>query len=136
MSPNAAPRMPITPIYAAGLALVFVGLSIRTIRLRRRARVAIGDGGDRRLARATRAHANFAEYVPLALLLVYFVEAPGAPRPAIHALCMMLLAGRLAHAWGVSQEPEDFRFRVAGMALTFSVLGLAALALLYRAATD
>ncbi len=72
--------MLVTPIYAAVLALVFVGLSVRTIRLRRRARIAVGDGGDPRLARAMRVHTNFAEYVPLALLLIYFAESAGAPR--------------------------------------------------------
>jgi hypothetical protein len=120
----------ITATYAAVLALVFVGLSVRTIRLRRRARVAIGDGGDKLLARAARVHANFAEYVPLALLLIYFAESSGAPKPAVHALCALLLIGRLVHAWGVSQPKEDFRFRVAGMAMTFAAIVLAALALL------
>jgi uncharacterized membrane protein YecN with MAPEG domain len=122
----------VTALYAAILALVFVGLSVRTIRLRRGARVAIGDGGDKRLARAMRVHANFAEYVPLALLLIYLVEAGGAPPLAIHLLGSALLVGRLLHAWGVSQAREDFRFRVAGMALTFSSIVSAALALLYR----
>ena len=126
--------MPITSIYAALPALVFVGLRVRTIRLRRRAQVAIGDGGDRLLARAARVHANFAEYVPLALLLIYFAESSGgAPTLAVHALCALLLAGRLLHAWGVSQPREDLRFRVAGMAMTFTSIVLAALGLLYFA---
>jgi len=124
--------MPVTPLYAAVLALVFVALSVRTLRLRRTLRVAIGDGNEPRLARAARVHANFAEYVPLALLLVYLLEAGGAPRPAVHLLCTSLLVGRLTHAWGVSQVREDFRFRVAGMALTFFAIVAAALALLYR----
>lgn len=124
--------MLVTALYAAILALVFVGLSVRTIRLRRGSRVAIGDGGDKQLARAMRVHANFAEYVPLALLLIFLLEAGGAPPLAIHLLGAALLAGRLLHAWGVSQVREDFRFRVAGMALTFSAIVAAALALLYR----
>lgn len=124
--------MPVTPAYAAVLALVFVGLSLRTIGLRRRARVAIGDGGDRALARAARVHANFAEYVPLALLLIYLFESAGAPAPIVHLLCAALLGGRLLHAWGVSQVHEDLRLRVAGMALTFVALVGAALGLLSR----
>ena len=127
--------MMITASYAAVLALVFVGLSVRTIRLRRQAQVAIGDGGDKRLARAARVHANFAEYVPLALLLIHFVEEGGAPTLAVHALCTLLLGGRLLHAWGVSQPRENFRFRVAGMAMTFAAIVLAALGLLYSAIT-
>jgi len=66
--------VPVTPLYAALLGLMFIALSIRTIRLRRRYRVAIGDGRKALLQRAMRVNANFAEYVPLALLLIYFVE--------------------------------------------------------------
>jgi len=124
--------VPVTAAYAAVLGLVFLGLSLRTIGLRRRARVAIGDGGDRVLARAARVHANFAEYVPLALLLIYLFETAGAPLPIVHVLCAALLGGRLLHAWGVSRVREDFRLRVAGMALTFVALLGAALGLLIR----
>jgi hypothetical protein len=124
--------MPVTPAYAALLALLFIALAVRTIRLRRRLRVGIGDGNDRELARAVRVHANFAEYVPLALLLIWLLESGGAPAAAIHGLCAALLAGRLLHAWGVSRVREDLRFRVAGMALTFVAIAGAALGLLLR----
>jgi uncharacterized protein len=122
--------MPVTPPYAALLALIFVALSIRTIRLRRRYRVGVGDGNHTELRRAARVHANFAEYVPLALLLVYFAETGGGPRLMIHALCITLLCGRLLHAWGVSQTQENYRYRIAGMALTFTVIISTALFLL------
>jgi len=123
-------NLDVTPIYAALLALLFVFLSLRTIRLRQRHRVALGDGDNPELRRAMRAHANFAEYVPFALLLVYFVERDGAHLTLVHALGLALLAGRLLHAWGVSQPREDFRFRVTGMVLSFGVLLTAALLLL------
>jgi len=123
-------NLDVTPIYAALLALLFVFLSLRTIRLRRRHRVALGDGDNPELRRAMRAHANFAEYVPFALLLVYFVERDGAHLALVHALGLALLAGRLLHAWGVSQPREDFRFRVTGMVLSFGVLLTTALLLL------
>jgi uncharacterized membrane protein YecN with MAPEG domain len=119
---TAATAVHIVPLYAAVLALVFVGLSIRTLRMRRSLRIAVGDAGNPAMLRAMRAHANFAEYVPLGLLLVFFVEAVGAAGWVVHALCACLLVGRAVHAWGVSQLREDFRFRVAGMALTFAVL--------------
>ena len=93
----------ITPLYAAVLGLVFVVLSFRTIRGRRAAHVGLGDGGNVRLQRAIRAHANFAEYVPIALLLVAFAELGGAAGWRVHGLCAVLLAGRLIHAWGVSR---------------------------------
>lgn len=123
--------MLITPAYAAIFALLFVALSLRTIRLRRRARVAVGSGGDAVLERAARVHANFAEYVPLALVLIYFAEIEAAGNAWVHGLCIALLAGRLLHAYGVSQVKENYRFRIAGMVLTFTVLLSAAFRLLY-----
>ncbi len=127
--------MLITPAYAAIFALLFVALSIRTIRLRRRARVGIGSGGDAALERAARVHANFAEYVPFALVLIYFLEIETAGNTWIHGLCIALLAGRLLHAYGVSQVRENYRFRTAGMALTFTVILSAAFRLLYAYAS-
>jgi uncharacterized membrane protein YecN with MAPEG domain len=82
------------------------------------------------LQRAIRVHANFSEYVPLALILVTFAEIQHFPPPVIHALCLMLITGRMSHAYGVSQQKEDFRFRVAGMALTFITIGISVLLLL------
>jgi len=123
--------MTVTPLYAAILGLVFVALSLQTIRLRRRHRVALGDGDQTPLRRAMRVHANFAEYVPLALLLMFFVERGGGSALRIHALGAALLAGRLLHAWGVSQTKENLRYRTIGMVLTFSVIISACLFLLF-----
>jgi uncharacterized membrane protein YecN with MAPEG domain len=113
-------------LYAALLAMVFVVLSVRTLLLRRRLGIAIGDGGDPRMLRAMRAHANFAEYVPLSLLLLFFVEAAGASSLFVHALGASVLAGRLSHALGVSRVDERYAFRVAGMALTLTPIVVAA----------
>ena len=33
-----------------------------------------------------------------------------------------MLCGRLCHAFGMSRTPENFRYRVVGMGLTFSVI--------------
>lgn len=123
--------MHIVLLYTALLALMFVALSVRTLRMRRRLRIAIGHGNDESLLRAARVHANFAEYVPLSLLLIYFVEASGGGRVQVHLLGACLVIGRISHAFGVSRVKENFRFRVLGMALTFTVLIVAALRLLY-----
>ncbi len=120
----------ITPVYAAILALLFVLLSFRTIRYRRRFSVAIGSGDQVLLARASRAHANFAEYVPLGLLLIWFIETGAAMPLLVHALCLLLLAGRVIHAYGISQERENLRFRITGMVMTFATIVIAAVALL------
>ena len=117
--------MLLTPYYAALLALLYLALSIRTIRVRRQHRVPVGDGGAAALARAMRAHGNFAEYVPLTLLLLFFVETGGAS-----PLWVQLLSGRCLHAYGISQPQEDYRYRVSGMSLTFGALSGAAVLIL------
>ena len=109
-------------LYAALLALLFVALSIRIIRLRRSLHIALGDSGNETLLRAISVHANFAEYVPLSLILLCLMEGQGAHPALLHGLGVILLTGRLSHAYGVSQAHENFRFRVVGMALTFTTL--------------
>jgi uncharacterized membrane protein YecN with MAPEG domain len=107
-----------TPLYAAIIGLVFVVLSVRTLLLRRRLGIAIGTGEDPELTRAMRVHSNFSEYVPLALILFYFLEVETDADLWIHVLCVSLIVGRLLHAYGVSQVDENYRFRLAGMILT------------------
>ena len=65
----------ITPIYAALLGLIFVILSVKTIIIRRKNKIAVGDGNNLELQRAMRVHANFAEYTPITIILVGFVES-------------------------------------------------------------
>jgi uncharacterized membrane protein YecN with MAPEG domain len=125
--------MRIVPLYAAVLALIFIALSVRTLRMRRRLRIAVGDGGDAGMLRAMRVHANFAEYVPLSVLLIGFVEATGASAGFVHALGTSVVAGRVLHAFGVSQVRETYAFRVLGMALTLTAIGVAAIRLLLHA---
>ena len=114
--------MPATALYAAVFGLVLVVLSVRTLRLRRRFQVAIGHGDEPILERAMRVHANFCEYVPIALLLLYFFETGVGGTLWVHALGVTLLVGRVLHAVGVSKTGEDLRFRVIGMAMTFTVI--------------
>lgn len=120
--------MPIVSVYAAVLALVYVALSIRVVTVRRAALVAIGDGGDKVLERRIRAHANFAEYVPIALILIALAESNGAPVLMLHALGSGLIVGRVVHALNISSEQERIPLRVVGMATTFTVILVAALA--------
>lgn len=123
-------QIAIVPVYAALLAILFVALSVRVIGARRAGRIAIGSGGDAGLERRMRVQANFAEYVPFALLLLALAELRGASGLVLHGLCIVLLLGRCAHAWGVSNPREDLRFRMVGMIATFSVILLSALLLL------
>src|SRR5687768_10774793 len=98
--------MPITALYAGLLMPLFVVLSVRVILQRRGARVALGDGGDATLLRVMRVHANFAEYVPLTLVLIALAESLRTSGWLLHALGIALVAGRAIHAFGVSQVRE------------------------------
>ena len=118
-----------TALYAGILAILFIVLSIRVITRRNQYQVAIGSDGQVLLERAIRVQANFAEYVPFALLLMFLAEYSGLASLYLHILGIALLVGRLSHAYGVSQQQEPLKFRVFGMILTFTVLLLAALAI-------
>jgi len=123
--------MAITALYAGVLAPIYVLLAVRVIANRRRAKIALGDGGEPAMLRCMRVQANFAEYVPLALILMGLAESLGTPGFVLHLAGIALVAGRASHAYGVSQEREVFTYRVAGMALTFTtILGLGAACLI------
>jgi hypothetical protein len=123
----------ITPFYAAIAGLIYLLLSVRTLLLRKKLQVGVGDGGDETLLRAMRVHGNFSEYAPFTLLLIFMLELNGGAPQAIHGLCVLLLTGRVFHAWGVRKVDENLAFRVAGMALTFTSLLFATLGILYLA---
>lgn len=118
--------LPIASLYAGLLALLLVLLTIRVVAARRGAQVAIGDGGDKVLQRRIRAHANFAEYVPIALILLALAEAGGAWWWLLHAIGAALLAGRIIHAANISSLAERIPLRVAGMSLTLTAISAGA----------
>lgn len=122
----------ITPYYAAILALLFIILSIRTIKTRREHKVAIGDGGEKSILRASRVHANFSEYVPFTILLIAMLEMQSYSDWMIHGLCIVLVAARIAHAYGVSKANENFKFRIFGTATTINIIGICAFLLLAK----
>lgn len=123
----------ITPIYAALLALMYMGLSLRLALLRKKTGIGIGDGGDAAVARLVRVHGNFIEYVPITLLLLVLLEMRGAPIWSLYLLNSMLLLGRVLHAQGLSRRSGYSRGRFWGMILTLNTLLLAAVGLLVQA---
>ncbi|MBT5494889.1 MAG: glutathione metabolism protein [Alphaproteobacteria bacterium] len=114
--------MTITPLYAGILSLMFVYLSFRVIGMRRAAHIGLGDGGNPLLVRRLRVHGNFAEYVPLALVLMLLMELQEKPDWLIHGIGIALLCGRLIHTVGVGREPENYKIRTVGIALNFAAL--------------
>jgi len=125
--------MIVTPLYAGLLALWFLVLAWRVIR-RRSHGISLGDGGDPAMLRVIPGHANFAEYVPLALLLMAILELSNFAAYVLHGLGATLLIGRLLHGYAFSFT-DRFRFgRFWGTALTFTVLIVEAALCLLQAA--
>ncbi|OZB12838.1 MAG: hypothetical protein B7X55_13830 [Rhodobacterales bacterium 34-62-10] len=112
----------VTSLYAGLLALLYLGISGWVVRVRVQQKVMSGDKGDPVMANAMRLHANFAEYVPLAVLLMLLAEMQGAPALAVHVLGAMLLLGRIMHALGMASLPHKSPLRGGGALLTFLVL--------------
>ena len=120
----------ITGLYLAFLALLYAVLGLQVSRLRRGNRVLFGDGDNRELRSAIRAHANFIEYVPLIVLMIALLEMSGTPAARIHWLMGLLLIARLLHPLGMYVGPRTLQFqicRVGGITLTWLVLVAAAI---------
>lgn len=115
-------KVPLTGLYAALCALIVLVLALRVIVLRWSTKTGIGDGGDRRLAKAIRVHGNATEYVPLALILMLIVELGGASGAFINACGIALVAARLVHAYGLTRSAGASAGRVVGTTLTFGVI--------------
>ena len=113
---------PVTALYAGLLAFWFLFLSLRVVLKRRSARVGIGSGEDRELARRVRVHGNAAEYLPLALILMLLLELNTALGWLLHIAGIALVAGRVAHFLGLGRSAGTSWGRVTGTALTWGVL--------------
>jgi uncharacterized membrane protein YecN with MAPEG domain len=125
----------ITGLYLAILALIYVVLGLQVSRLRRGNRVLFGDGDNIKLRSAIRAHANFAEYVPIIVLMVGMLEMSGMPSARVHLMMSALLLARLIHPVGMYVGPRTLTFqicRVGGILITLAVMVSAAVAGLQR----
>lgn len=93
--------MLVTPLYAGLLAIWFFALSYRVV-LQRGHGIGLGDGGDPELLRRIRGHGNFAEYVPLILLMMALLELSKHSTLLLHALGVTLLLARVLHGLALS----------------------------------
>ncbi|NNG05285.1 MAG: hypothetical protein HKM95_14470 [Inquilinus sp.] len=120
--------VPITAVLASLLALLLMVLSFRVIGQRRRAKVALGDGGDVGLQRAIRGQANCAEYVPVGILLTLVAELQGLNPILLAVLAAVFLAGRAMHGYAFAFTEGSPVLRVGGMQLTVAPIVVLAVA--------
>jgi hypothetical protein len=125
---------PITSIYAALCGILMIALAVRVSMLRRRFRIGVGSAGQEALERAIRVHANFAEFVPLALILMLLAELGGVTGWLMHVFGITLVVSRLLHAWGLTRSGGVSFGRLYGTLGTWAlILALAVLLLLRQA---
>jgi len=123
--------MPITPMFAALLGLMYIALSLNVIRLRLKGSVSLGSAGNENLEKAIRIHGNFAEYVPFSLIMLWFLEHLAMSSGLVFGLCILLLVSRISHFMGMLNPISLMIFRKLGMIGTFLVILITSLSLLW-----
>jgi hypothetical protein len=122
---------PITALWAAILGVLSLVLAALVVRARGSEKVIFGDGGNVVMQQRIRVHANFVEYVPLALLLLLVLELNSASALLLNVLGGSLVAGRLLHAFGLSTSTGTSPGRFVGTVLTWLVILIESALLLY-----
>jgi uncharacterized membrane protein YecN with MAPEG domain len=125
----------IAGMYSGLLGLVFLALSIQVIKVRRKHEVSLGDGNIDALQKAIRAHANFTEYTPICLILLLIAEMTSQAGVFLHVCGILLVYGRIAHAYGLVTKSGASWGRISGTLATFAVLIALSLWNLYIAVT-
>lgn len=126
----------LAPFFAIlGFMLCF--LSVYVIRLRRKHKVVIQNGDSLPLKYAIRAQGNFIEYTPIAMMLLLVLCFLQVPAWSVCVLAAFYTVGRFFHAYGLlvmeQCEKPSYRGRIGGMFLTFFVLGISSILVLFFA---
>lgn len=126
--------LPVVTLLVAGLhGVLLLMLAWPIVALRRGRRIGLGDGGDAQLQRRIRAHGNFVEYVPIALLVLALLEMSGLRALYVAALGATLLIARVLHAVGVSRASGVSFGRFWGTLGTWAVVLVASALAIVRA---
>lgn len=123
---NIPKLLPITATFAAPLSLYYIVLSARVVGERLRSKTYTGEGEHGTQIKAiTRSQINFAENVPLALMLAAFAELNGANRRVLAGALGALTVFRVLHADFGLLGPDHMGFgRAPGFFGTIGVLGM------------
>lgn len=108
----------ITALYGALNAILNIVLANRVSTVRKKEGVTLGHGESKALLVASRIHANNAEFVPLAIVMMLIAELMGGSSAVLHAYGGLLLVARVAHAIGLTR-PSPNVFRLLGTAITW-----------------
>ena len=111
--------LPITLTTAGGAALIALWLALRTVGVRQKAQVSIGDGGDAALICRMRSQANFTEYAPFIVILIALIEFTAGTSTWLWVASVAFLVARILHPLGMDGMKYG---RAIGTAVTFLLL--------------
>ena len=94
---NISADISITLVFAAIFGFLHVIFTLRVGNYRFKSKISLGDDGDRELLKRIRAHGNFTENVPIALLLILLNDLDGAEDNTLMLMGSILLIARLTH---------------------------------------
>ncbi|MFT5682518.1 MAG: putative membrane protein YecN with MAPEG domain [Myxococcota bacterium] len=127
--------LPLISIFLSSIfVLLGIFLTVRVIIGRVKYEVDNGDGGIDDLGCRIRAHGNFIEQTPLALLMLTFAELVGAPAVLVIGLGSALLATRILSAIGLSRTREQNPLRKSGAGATQLTMVITTLVVLVMSA--
>ncbi|MCC5791511.1 MAG: MAPEG family protein [Legionellaceae bacterium] len=111
------------------LCFLYLYLSCLVILQRRKHRLAYLTNQDKAFIVRFRAHANFTENVPFALILLAIAMVLGMSEWLFLMLAILLVFGRGVHAFGLiwREQHQKFFCRILGMGLTFLVMATLAI---------
>lgn len=128
-------EFPITLTTACVLGIAYAGLSVAVGRQRGQANISLGSGSDVSipigeeykappLLIAIRRHGQFAEYVPISILLLLLLELNHANRLVLAGLAGILVLSRTCMALGLGRTTPN-PLRAAGNLLQWGMIAIA-----------
>ena len=125
------PQLLITCWSALILAALYLILTWRVIRHRRRDGVVHGDNDDHILRKKIRGHANAGEQIPIGLIMIGLNEWIWGSTLWVAIPALLLVCGRISHGTYFTQHGLSHQLRVYGMLATLiaQAMSIALLAL-------
>ena len=127
---NTPSDISITLVLAATFGLLHVIFTLRVGGYRFRNKISLGDGGDHELRNRVRAHGNFIENVPIALLLILLNDLDGAKDNTLILMGSILLIARLTHYLTIATRKLPIVMRPLSMIGTLGTILAASVMLL------
>ena len=121
--------MNISILFTIIFIIFYLILTIITIKARRSARVEYGDGFNKQLTKAIRAHGNFFEFTVFFIISSFLLEILDANQIYVLIINILFLIGRISHAH--SMLNEKILFRMVGMMITLGSYIINCIYLLY-----